>query len=180
MDCTKIMATMEGKEMNFLDMFLQIYLVTIVVVIILIVIAKAKNKGKLSCLVLKPSKYYSIEKKKPDGNKLDFKNWKLQPEFGTEDIYTEEKAGWKFWRLPKQLVVIGQNCRKALKWKKRGDNELSSVWTDKEQKEYIAKLVAKARAKGQVISNAWAIIIIMLIMALFFLVFFGFNRMGIL
>ena len=146
----------------------------------IILLVAMKNKGKLPCLVLKPSKFYKIERKKTEGNKIKFKKWKLQPEFGTEDIYREEKPTWKFWRLPKQLIIIGENCRKALKWKIRGDNELSSVWTDKELTQYIAKLVAKARAKGQVISNAWAIIILMAIMALFFLVFFGFNRMGIL
>ena len=106
-------------------------------------------------------------------------DWKLQPEYDTEDIYIEEKATWKFWRLPKQLVVLGENCRKALKWKQRGKNELSSVWTDKEQEQYIAKLVAKARAKGQIISNTWAIIIIIMLGALFLLVFLGFNRMGV-
>ena len=139
---------------------------------------KARNKGKLPCLVLKPSKFYSVEKKKPLGNKLDFKKWKIQPEYDTEDIYTEEKPSWKFWRLPKQLVILGENCRTALSWKKRGDNELSSIWTDKEQKDYIAKLVAKARAKGQIISNTWGIIIVLLIAATLFLTFIGFNRIG--
>lgn len=147
--------------------------------IAILFVMKAKNKGKLPCLILKPSKFYSVEKKKPLGNKLDFKQWKIQPEYGTEDIYTEEKPSWKFWRLPNQLVILGENCRKALKWKLRGDNELSSVWTDKEQKDYIAKLVAKARAKGQIISNTWGIIIVVLIAATLFLTFFGFNRMGV-
>ena len=154
-----------------------VYFASMLAIILLI---KIKNKGKLPCLVLKPSKFYKIEKKKTEGNKINFKKWKLQPEFGTENIYTEEKSGWKFWRLPKQLVIIGENCRKALSWKKRGPNELISIWTDEEQQKYIAKMVAKARAKGQIISNTWAIIIIMMIAALFFLVFFGFNRMGIL
>ena len=165
--------------MTLNELFLYIFLYFAAMFAILLFL-KARNKGKLPCLVLKPSKFYSVEKKKPEGNKLDFKKWKIQPEYDTEDIYTEEKPGWKFWRLPKQLVVLGENCRKALKWKKRGKNELSSVWTDKEQKEYIAKLVAKARAKGQIISNTWAIIIILMIAALFFLCFFAFNRMGVL
>ena len=165
--------------MTLLDLiftFIPIYFAAMIGIILLMAM---KNKGKLPCLILKPSKFYKIEKKKTEGTKINFKKWKLQPEFGTEDIYREEKPAWKFWRLPKQLIIIGENCRKALKWKLRGDNELSSVWTDKEQKDYIAKLVAKARAKGQIISSTWAIIIIMMIAALFFLVFFGFNRMGI-
>lgn len=165
--------------MTLYDIFLILFVYFIAMFAILI-FSKARNKGKLPCLVLKPSKFYSIQKQKPEGNKLNFKDWKLHPEFQTQDIYTEEKAGWKFWRLPKQLVILGENCRKALSWKPKGKNQISSVWTDKEQQEYIAKLVAKARAKGQVISNTWAIIILMAIMALFFLVFFGFNRMGIL
>ena len=159
-----------------LFMWISLYFVAMIGVLVFL---KARNRGKLPCLVLKPSKFYSVEKKKPEGNKLNFKDWKLQPEFDTEDIYTEEKPSYKFWRLPKQLVIIGENCRKALKWKQREDNEISSVWTDKEQKEYIAKLVAKARAKGQIISNTWAVIIIIMIGALFLLVFYGFNRIGV-
>ena len=157
-------------------MWIGLYFVAMIGIIIFL---KARARGKLPCLVLKPSKFYSLEKKKPQGNKLDFKNWKLQPEYDTEDIYTEEKPGWKFWRLPKQLIILGENTKKALKWKHRGENEITSFWTDVELQKYIAKLVAKARAKGQVISNMWAIIIITMMGALFFLVFYGFNRMGI-
>lgn len=163
--------------MTLNELFLPILLYFALMIAILFFM-KARNRGKLPCLILKPSKYYSVEKKKPLGNKLDFNKWKIQPEYGTEDIYTEEKPSWKFWRLPQQLVIIGENCRKALSWKKRGDNELSSVWTDKEQKDYIAKLVAKARVKGQIISNTWGIIIVVLIAATLFLTFMGFNRIG--
>jgi len=160
------------------DQWIQLFFLYIFVMILIFAIMKAKNKGKLPCLVLKPSKFYSVERKKPEGNKLDFKDWKLQPEYNTEDIYTEEKPFYAFWRLPKQLIIIGENCRKALSWKKRGDNELSSVWTDEETKEYIAKLVAKARAKGQIISNTWGVIIVMLILITLVLTFMGFNRIG--
>ena len=139
---------------------------------------KARSRGKLPCLILKPSKYYSVENKKPNGNKLEFKNWRANPEFDTEDIYTEEKPSWKFWRLPKPLIILGWNSRKALKWKKRGKNELNSMWGDKELQKYIAKMVAKARAKGQIISNTWGIIIVVLICATLFLTFIGFNRIG--
>jgi len=162
------------------ETWIQLFVIYIFAMVVIIIVMKARNKGKLPCLILKPSKFYSLQKKKVEGNKLDFKDWKSQPEFGTEDIYTEEKPFYAFWRLPRQLVLIGENCKKALSWKKRGLNEVGSIWTDQEVKEYVAKMVAKARAKGQVISNGWAIIILMSIMALFFLVFFGFNRMGIL
>lgn len=160
------------------DQWIYLFSAYIGIMIMLILIMKARSRGKIPCLVLKPSKTWSIQRKKPEGNKLDFKNWRTNPEFDTEDIYTEEKAGWKFWRLPMQLIILGFNNRKALKWKSRGQNELSSIWDDKELQKYIAKMVAKARAKGQIISNTWGIMIVMLLILILFLTFMGFNRIG--
>jgi len=136
---------------------------------------KIRGRGKLKCLILKPSKFYSVEEHKPHGNKLDFPSWPAHPEYDTSDIYVEEKSPLRFWRLPNQMLVIPEHARKALSW---GKHTLGSVLTLKEHKLIVAAEVARARMKQHIISPMWAMVIVGMLGLLTVIVYVGFSRIG--
>lgn len=157
------------------DQWLMLLFAYIFAMVGFVIFSKLRGRGKLKCLILKPSKFYSVEEHKPHGNKLNFPSWPTHPEFDTSDIYTEEKSAWRFWRLPNQMLVIPEKARKALKW---GTHMLGSILTEKEHKQIIAAEVARARMKQHIISPMWAMVIVGMLGMLIVLTYLGFHNIG--
>lgn len=152
---------------------------------------KARSRGKINALVLSPSMQYQVKGVATKGHFLKFnKHWK--PEFAPQDIFTEKKPFYAFWRRPNLMVVIPENGRKTLKWEKevqkKGKKKLIEVligklkhlWTDEEIIQFAEKEAYMAELKSKPMSNTMFFILLMpSIMSLFLLIFMA-NRMGLL
>ena len=174
--------------MSLLDIiftFIPIYFAAMIGIIILL---KIRSRG-LKALILKPSGEYVVKNVKTEGLFLKFsKKWK--PSFKPGDIFIENKPGYIFWRTAKRLVAIIENAPKALGWKKaRGKNpknptdkllmELRDTWTLQEYRAFAKKEAIQAQIQAKPMSQMQFIILGILMVATLFIVFFGFNRMGV-
>lgn len=168
-----------------LYLYIGLYFVAMIAIIILL---KIRSRG-LKALIFKPSGEYTVKNVKTEGLFLKFsKKWK--PTFKPRDIFIENKPGYVFWRTAKRLVAIIENAPKALSWKKpRGGNpknptdkllmELRDTWTLQEYREFAKKEAIQAQIRAKSMSQMQFIILAVLIGATLFIVFFGFNRMGV-
>lgn len=142
------------------------------------IIRYMKSRGKIPCIVVHPHKRMTVEYLKPEQQSVKPSDATKATKFKSGDFVREAKPLWKFWRLAKDFLIFGLNADRALHWEEGTESALKSMWTDSEVKKYVAKMVAKARVKAQLISNVWGIMIVVLLISILFLVFMGFNRIG--
>jgi len=132
------------------------------VILGVVLLKKHRNRGKVHCIIPTQQKGVKFTKYATENNEI-LTDWPTNPTFDEESFYKEEKPVWQFWRSPRFFLIIPEGCKQALK----GTFEtFKAGWTLAETKKYVYKQVAKSRQKTQLISNTWAIVILLGIVCL--------------
>lgn len=163
---------------ELMNLLLPIYALMFAAIIGFLLFKKSRNRGKVPCLILENKGYY-VEYVKPENSTVKPSGATRATKFGTDDFHRELKPFYKFWRLAKEVLILGLNAEEPLNSTLSNAKMMfKGMWTTKEVQHYVAKMVAKARVKGQMISNMWGILILVSVMIVGFVVYMGFSRIG--
>lgn len=145
-----------------------------------LIFLKIMKRGRARIQVLSKRRTYKTTHKKAK-DKIKFsRDW--EADYSPLDFFEEEKPSWIFWRLPRRMLIFIEDMKTPLRFKARGNKDMSELtwwWSKKEINAFIVKEIAKAKSQVKMISRIELVLILsMLAMNLFFLLLIG-NRLGV-
>lgn len=137
---------------------------------------------KQNVLLLKANKTYQILQVKVKKGKLHFsKRIQEHPvDIEPDHVLEEDKPSWKFWRNPKRLIVHFEGSLRSLKLMPETQEVDMGFLTLDDIIKAVKTAIVKALTQFKPMKMSQFVILALIGVANLILMFYGFNRMGIL
>lgn len=136
--------------------------------------------GKVKTIILNPDMTYSEKNTKTEGKHLIINRKHWTPTFTLgRSVFRKLTSKWRFWQRTNNLVLVLDEAQQCFELHDGTTKELEPhIWTMKEIRKYVAKILAKSKAEQKIINTTHFIILAVMIAGVLVFQFFIMRGLG--